>query len=54
MQILKTSHYTLTVGGASALLTYATPTASRGLMGPTFEVDGAPPAPRLFLGGEGL
>ena len=37
MQILKTSHYTLTVGGASALLTYATPTASRHITGPTFE-----------------
>ena len=54
MKILKTSHYTLTVGGASALLTYATPTASRDLSGPTFEVDGAPPAPRVLFGGEGL
>ena len=33
MKILKASHYTLTVGGESALLTYATPTASRGIAG---------------------
>ena len=41
MQTVKTSRYTLTLGGESALLTYKTATASRDLMGPIFEVDGA-------------
>ncbi|MBO5510849.1 MAG: alpha-galactosidase [Clostridia bacterium] len=42
---IRTSRYTLTLGGESALLTYRTPTASRDLIGPIFEVDGAPLLP---------
>ena len=32
-QYIHTSRYILTVGGESSLLTYATPTASRGIAG---------------------
>ncbi len=47
MYILHTATYDLTVGGERALLTYATPTASRALQGPVFEVDGEALLPRF-------
>ena len=47
MYLLHTPDYDLTVGGEDALLLYATPTASRALRGPVFEVDGEALLPRF-------
>ena len=49
MYLLHSSNYDLCIGGEAAdvLLTYTTPTASRALRGPVFEVDGADLLPRF-------